>query len=780
MASIIPGYEYDIFISYRHKDNKYDHWVTDFVSNLRRELEATFRDEVRVYFDSNAADGLLATDEVDESLKAKLRCLVFIPVISHTYCDPASFAWANEFKAFVEHASIDKYGLKVKLPNGNYASRVLPVQIHYLAAEEKILCERILGSKLRSIEFIYSEPGVNRPLRFTEDNPHENLGHTIYRNQINKVANAVKEMITAMANITSSPEIPAEDTIEEKKRPVNEKKHGKIKWNLPTGAIIGLILIISGFLLIPNVLRTKEFVTKEFVEKSIAVLPFENKGPEVNNENFSYGMEDEIINQLDKIRDLKVKVRTTGEIYQNPKRDYRKIGKDLNVSMIMIGSVSKAGEHLRITAQLIDAKTGDQLWSEIYLGDYTEDIFSFLGTVAKKVAASLNIVLTPREKESIEKIPTKDMLAHDFVLKAEESMRKWRFSFDSTYLRLTNNLYDQALKLDPECINALMGKSMVLTEASKFDSALYYSEKIIKIDPDNPYGFTGKGYTYQYWGRFDSALKYYQKAIEIAPDDYWCDLALGQLFFMKNDAVNALSYMQKANELGGEYEAEINHNISWVFFNIGEYEKAKKYVKRGLAIRSECRLLMDYCYLYYAQGKYDAALLVLDSICNIDPCEVNCDMMRFYIYTSSKEYDKAEECYKKAIGNGYKRTEEADIYIACLYKNTGREKEALSILDEFIETNEGLLSKVANNIIAKSRLCASYAILGNQKKVMEYIWDLERGEYQFSYINLNTFPGFDNLRSDPEFAKYLNRTEEEKSEIRKQLKEMEKRGKINL
>lgn len=156
MASLAPGYDYDIFISYRHKDDRYDHWVTDFVSNLKRELEATFRDEVSVYYDSNRPDGLLSTDDVDESLKNKLRCLVFIPVISHTYCDPVSYAWANEFRIFVEQGSSDTFGLKIRLPNGNYASRVLPVIIHDLPGEEKSLCERILGSQLSYLQTLSS------------------------------------------------------------------------------------------------------------------------------------------------------------------------------------------------------------------------------------------------------------------------------------------------------------------------------------------------------------------------------------------------------------------------------------------------------------------------------------------------------------------------------------------------------------------------------------------------------------------------------------------------
>jgi hypothetical protein len=101
MASLIPGYEYDIFISYRQKDNKHDGWVTEFVDNLKGELEATFKEDVSVYFDINPHDGLLESHEVGDSLREKLKCLIFSPIISRTYCDPKSFAWEHEFQAFV-------------------------------------------------------------------------------------------------------------------------------------------------------------------------------------------------------------------------------------------------------------------------------------------------------------------------------------------------------------------------------------------------------------------------------------------------------------------------------------------------------------------------------------------------------------------------------------------------------------------------------------------------------------------------------------------------------
>ena len=195
MGSLIEGYNYDIFISYRQKDNKYDGWVTEFVDNLKKELEATIKEDVSVYFDINPHDGLLESHEVSDSLKDKLKCLIFIPIISRTYCDPRSFAWEQEFNAFVEQASKDRLGLKIKLPGGNVALRVLPVRIYDLNKEDISLCESVIGGVLRGIEFIFRSPGVNRPLRANEDHAQDNLNKTYYRDQINKVSRSISEII---------------------------------------------------------------------------------------------------------------------------------------------------------------------------------------------------------------------------------------------------------------------------------------------------------------------------------------------------------------------------------------------------------------------------------------------------------------------------------------------------------------------------------------------------------------------------------------------------------
>lgn len=201
MPSIIPGFEYDIFISYRQKDNEYDRWVTEFVQNLTREIKGTFKEDISVYFDENPHDGLLETHHVEESLTPKIKALVLIPVLSQTYCDEKSYAWNNEFLPFNQLSQKDSFGRDIKLFNGNVASRILPVKIHELDQVDQKILERAIGSEIRCIEFIYKAAGVNRPLRPKDDDFASKEFSVLYRDQINKLANALKQIIYGLREL---------------------------------------------------------------------------------------------------------------------------------------------------------------------------------------------------------------------------------------------------------------------------------------------------------------------------------------------------------------------------------------------------------------------------------------------------------------------------------------------------------------------------------------------------------------------------------------------------
>jgi TolB-like protein len=412
MSSLIEGYNYDIFISYRQKDNKHDGWVTEFVNNLKGELESTFKEEIGVYFDINPHDGLLETHDVDASLKEKLKCLIFIPIISRTYCDPKSFAWEHEFKAFVEMASKDQFGLKVKLPNGNVASRVLPIRIYDLSNADIKLCENLFGGYFRNVEFVFERPGVNRPLR-PEDDEKINLKKNGYRDQINKVGNAIQEIVSGLRK--------------EPIKPISERKEG---------------LFIED-----KIIR----------QKSIIVLPFDNLSSDPEQEYFSDGLTEEIITDLSYIHNLLVISRSSAMTFKGSNKTIPEIAREVNVRYVLEGSVRKSGNNLRIIAQLIDAVADTHIWAEKYNGTL-DDIFEIQEKVAQSISAALKLKITSMERSKITEVPIADINSYQLYLQA----KSYAFTFTEAGLDKATRLINQALENSGE--NALLYASRAIVQ----------------------------------------------------------------------------------------------------------------------------------------------------------------------------------------------------------------------------------------------------------------------------------------------------------------------------
>jgi TolB-like protein/Tfp pilus assembly protein PilF len=571
MSSLLAGYEYDIFISYRQKDNKYDGWVTEFVDHLKRELEATFKEEISVYFDINPHDGLLETHDVDASLKDKLKCLVFIPIISRTYCDPKSFAWEHEFKAFVELASQDQFGLKIKLPNGNVASRVLPVRIYDLDTNDIKLCESILGSVLRSVDFIYKSAGVNRPLN-PSDNPEKNLNKTYYRDQINKVANSIKEIITAIGQ-----HIPQKEEVsKEVFKPISVPlKSNKTKIIIAT--VFVLALVVLGYFLIPTLSKPKAQL-----EKSIAVLPFRNDSPNDSTTYFLNGVMEEILNNLQKISDFsRVLSRNSVEQFRNnTTKSMPEIAKKLNVNYIVEGSGQKYGNKFVLRVQLIVANNEKHLWGKSYDREIreTSDIISIQSEIAQSIAAELKTIITPEEKQIIEKIPTTNLTAYDFYQQGREEYTKGS-------LKKAEDLYHKALKYDSTLAQAYIGLALAYWDKhykeylsdNSLDSILILTNIALSHDAQLSEAYTLKGNYYSEIGKPEQAIEEFDKAIKINPNNWMAYYEKGE-FYYANDLVNNIMYLQKAASLnrGAELPSLLGV-IGFAYENAGFPEKAKQY-----------------------------------------------------------------------------------------------------------------------------------------------------------------------------------------------------------
>jgi len=541
MASLIPGYNYDIFISYRQNDNRHDGWVTEFVDHLRAELEATFKEEINVYFDLNPHDGLLDTHDVDESLKEKLKCLIFSPIISRTYCDPKSFAWEHEFRAFIKQSSTDRFGLKVTLHSGNVANRVLPVRIHELDPEDRELVENEIGGVLRAIDFIYREPGVNRPLTPVDDEHKNQLG-TRYRNQINKTANAVREIISALQS-DHPPTVPKEkhgrrEPWEEPEARSNFPKSPATTRSAPLRRIfITFLIIVASAALI--------FALSKFIgnlsaagrvdNKSIAVLPFENIGADEDNLWLGDALTEEVISQLCKINDLVVRPRTSVMKYRTATKSIPDIGQELRANYIIEGSYQIFNEIVRITVKLINVRMDEQIWSDIFEGTW-DALHGMQTDIAIKTASILEAVLTPEEKARIEKNPTGSAGAYQDYLKANV------LSDNALYYLLAGNkfvdsisfaaaiaMYDRAIDEDPDFALAYARRAIARSwgyytgqlDPSHTDKCKADAERALELENDLPDARVALGfYNYYCIEDYHEALSQFSLAADMDPANY--------------------------------------------------------------------------------------------------------------------------------------------------------------------------------------------------------------------------------------------------------------------
>jgi tetratricopeptide (TPR) repeat protein/TolB-like protein len=712
MPSLIPGYEYDIFISYRQKDNKYDGWVTEFVDNLKRELEATFKEEVSVYFDINPHDGLLETHDVDASLKEKLKCLIFVPIISRTYCDPKSFAWEHEFITFVEQASKDQFGLKVKLPNGNVANRVLPVRIHDLDKEDIKLCESVLGGVLRGVEFIYKEPGVNKPLT-SEDDEKKNLNKTKYRIQINKIANAIKEIISGLmaGEVVSGKEnaenkLPWEEAKKEKetiivKKPVGLKRNKLLSYI--TSAVFVLVLI--GVYAYPKIFKgsSLEKLRTSGEKIAIAVMPFQNM---THDTVFNYWQEliqRSLISALSNTGELRVRQQDnintllqsggTNELASIAPSTAGTVSKKLEADIFINGNIQKAGSKIRISAQLVDTKTMEVLKSIEVNGPYNDSIIITISdSLRKKVTDFLLISKLIKENLVVQHLAasTNSPEALKYYILGFNAEKKWdpicvdwylkSLAIDSNYLDPMIMLWDcypvigqrdkslqLALKIHRKAdqwplVQQLQAKWVYATEFESLEEQIKYQRQLQQIDDQRPDIPLIIGSDYNKMNEYSKAIPELEKALEL-----W--LKLWSKYFPGNNDV----YMElgKAYHKTGQYEKEKklykiaeqecpddpSINLRQAMLSLIEKDSvtANQYIKKYIEIKkrnssSEANIASDLAWSYWQADLPESAEEYYRKAISLDPeSPVLLNDFACFLRDNNRNPDEFIEIIDKAI-----------------------------------------------------------------------------------------------------------------------------------
>jgi len=618
MASLIPGYEYDIFISYRQKDNKGDRWVSTFVDALKTEIEATFKEDISIYFDENPHDRLQETHNVDKSLEGKLKCLIFIPILSQIFCDPNSYAWQYEFLLFCRLAKEDRFGIDIRLRSGNYASRILPIRIHDLEPEDVKLFEKETGSVLRAMDFVCkTASGVNRPLQSNEERPNDNLNKTLYRDQINKVAGSIKEIILGMK---TEPVLAVKEKIQPKESFKGEKeeerridlakpaKAVKVRFLIPIAG--AAILIIAAILVYLKIFKqdTLEELRSSGERISVAVMPFQNMTNDTVWDVWQNGIQDILITSLSNSEELKVRQVESIDILVKGRGivNYASItpsvagmiSQKLDASIMIYGSIKQAGSATRLYAQLIDTETEEVFKSFQIEGlDMEENIFHLADSLSTLVRDFLILSGLEKGGPAYYKpfISTSSPEAYRYFLKGRDEYAKYD---DLAAI----NWFSKAIAIDSNFFQAIIMTS--LAYGNRYEYETYFSsvyDKLYlyeqakkwclraykKIDQMPIQQKINTNWTYaNFFGTPNDRIEYLTQLIEFDDQLATAYFNLGSCYYDIHQYDKAIPEYEKALEIYNKWDIKpfwaSNYTyLGQVYQKSGQYRKAAKVYKKA-------------------------------------------------------------------------------------------------------------------------------------------------------------------------------------------------------
>lgn len=287
---------------------------------------------------------------------------------------------------------------------------------------------------------------------------------------------------------------------------------------------------------------------------SLAVLPFASLSSDPENEFFCDGMTEELINVLAKVDGLQVTSRTSAFAFKGKNEDVREIAAKLNVQKIIEGSVRKAGNKIRVTAQLINAADGYHFWSETY-DRSLEDIFEIQDDIARSIANKLRANLTTEQHQSqLAKAPTENLEAYKKYLRGTQLWDR----ADPQQRRLALDSFKEAADLDPNFTNAnaylsmtysFMGQTGQMNAMDAFTLANEYAAKALKNDQQSPFALSVMSFLKLYGWEWKEGLEMLMKALEINPNDPVSQLMAAEYYVLFNNTEKALEHAQKCYQL---------------------------------------------------------------------------------------------------------------------------------------------------------------------------------------------------------------------------------------
>src|SRR5262245_30608190 len=483
-----------------------------------------------------------------------------------------------------------------------------------------------------------------------------------------------------------------------------------------------IVSATAGFFLLPRAVREK-------VDKSVAVLPFQNLSSDPENAYFADGIQEEVLRHLTKIADLKVISRASTQQYQSQPGNLAEIAKQLGVSNILEGSVQKAGDQVRVNVHLVNVQTGSQLWAETY-DRRLSDIFNVESEIAKGIAESLQATLTGGEEQALAARPTNNPQAYDAFLRGLTFEARGNYSSDALFKAI--DFYDLAVRLDPNFALAwarLSGAHSLLyfnrgdRTAARRDAAKEALEQAQKLQPNATETLLFTGY-YQYWVLRDYAMAKatFGHVSRMLPGNSEVSYALAAIARREGHWAESVAYWERGLALDPRNTALLTE-VAFTYAALRQFPRAINLYDRALDILpNELYLLASKASMYQAEGNLQEAAKLLADVnaqTNSDPA-VRTKLTQLRLernHTEAAELLHARQARLQVAFGIEKGTKQ--VGIALVQRVAGDIAQAKAAAEQARNTLEPLSKEQPDNAFVAAALAVAYALLDKKDSALK-------------------------------------------------------------
>jgi adenylate cyclase len=387
---------------------------------------------------------------------------------------------------------------------------------------------------------------------------------------------------------------------------------------------------------------------------SIAVLPFQNMSGDAEQEFFADGITEDLITDLSKVSGLFVIARNSSFVYKGRPAKVQEIGRDLGVRFVLEGSVRKAGNRVRITAQLIDAGSGGHLWAERFDRDLT-DIFATQDEVAQKIVGALAITLTPGEERRLGRRGTTNVEAYEIWLRARELLTQGT----REAVAQARALYRRAIELDPSFAMPHAGLALAsVTDyvsgwasdaAQALDEAERWARRAVELSEQEPVSHMALGGVLLWRRDYDAALAECRRMIALDPNFAKGYSTAGMVFLYAGRPEKAIEKIGTSMRLDPHYSPMVLHFLAQAYFGLEQYETAVQHLIARIARTpgtDSSRMLLASCYGHL--GRLEEARLTWAEMLKVNPDFSLAQRARVLPYKDRREFQRIVDGLAKA------------------------------------------------------------------------------------------------------------------------------------